>query len=190
MAYEYNPTYFNGRQLISRKGIQGVAFRTFVLRDGMVLGLFQGKRGDNPLVDFIVKFLEPGRQKETRTPSHLHWVVDLLLKAETHRNSVASVVEYYRRFWDEAAAFRNVDERDAYTPLTPGKIRQAFGELDHHGTYSLEYLSYLLELFAICEKATPRPNKMYPALLDTLLQYFLGERDFYQVLNAAAPPRR
>jgi hypothetical protein len=149
-----------------------------------------GNRGDQKHIDFVIKFLEPGSRKETRTPAHIHWVVDLLLKAETHRDTVAAFVKFYRAFYESVDAFESVDERNSYQPVTPARVRRRFGELSHHGTYSLEYLSYLLELFAICEKASPRPIKMFPELLSTLQRYFAGERDFVQVLGAAVPRSR
>ena len=49
------------------------------LDDGNVIAIYQGNRGKHPELDFVVKYLSPG--KRLRAPSHTHWIVDLLVKA-------------------------------------------------------------------------------------------------------------
>ena len=48
----------------------------FTLNDNTIVAMFQGFRGSYPELDFIVKYKEP--TKKLRTPSHTHWIVDLL----------------------------------------------------------------------------------------------------------------
>jgi len=51
------------------------------------VGIYQGSRGERPDLDFILKYKQDG--KRLRTPSHTHWIVDLLVKSYSHcvRNS-------------------------------------------------------------------------------------------------------
>ena len=51
--------------------------------DKTLVAIYQGFRGGNPELDFIVKYKEEGRR--LRTPSHTHWIVDLLVKCETQK---------------------------------------------------------------------------------------------------------
>lgn len=187
----YNPTYFRDGQLTYRsKGVRHTSLKTYEMKDGVLLGIFQGSYGDRPDVDFIIKFLEPGPKRRLRTPTNLHWVVDLLLKAESHRQTVSALVDYFIDFYSRAKPFDTPEERADYLPTTAREVLKKFPTLNHSGTYSLEYICYLIELFSICEKATPRKTKMFRSLLECLQKYFRGARDFYQVLNAAAPGYR
>jgi len=48
--------------------------------DGNVLAIYQGSRGGNPDLDFIVKYKKTN--SKLRAPSHTHWIVDLIIKSE------------------------------------------------------------------------------------------------------------
>jgi len=55
----------------------------YTMRDGTAVAIYQGFRGENPDLDFIVKYRDP--EKRLRTPSHTHWIVDLLIKDEYNK---------------------------------------------------------------------------------------------------------
>lgn len=61
------------------------SFKDFVLANGTVISVFQGSRGQKPDLDIIVKYQE--RRKQVRTPKHLHWAIDLVIKKNINRNS-------------------------------------------------------------------------------------------------------
>jgi hypothetical protein len=190
-TFKYNPNVLkNGALTYRRKNVEHRSVSLFRLADGTLVGLFQGSYGDRPDVDFILKFLTPGEKARLRTPTNLHWVVDLLLKAETNRTQVEGLIDYFLEFYYKAKPFENKTERNSYRPVTPQEVQKRFGSLEHHGTYSVEYICHVVELFSICEKATPRDKKMFHGLLICLQQYFKGKKDFYQVTNAAAPGYR
>ncbi len=48
------------------------------LSDGTIVAIFQGFRGENPDLDFIVKYKDPNQR--LRTPTHNRWIVDLVIK--------------------------------------------------------------------------------------------------------------
>ena len=58
--------------------------------DRTTIAIYQGVRGENPELDFIVKYKEEG--KRLRTPSHTHWIVDLLVKSEHNKELLLSYV--------------------------------------------------------------------------------------------------
>ena len=59
-----------------KNGPRVEASNQFQLKDGTTVAMFQGFRGENPDLDFIVKYKEIN--KRVRTPSHTHWIVDLV----------------------------------------------------------------------------------------------------------------
>lgn len=73
----YNPKYYDGINLGQIRPRVSV-FRTFKTKDGTLIGLFQGKRGANPTLDFAIKILIPGADKILTSPTHTFWVVDFI----------------------------------------------------------------------------------------------------------------
>jgi len=185
MPFNYNPTYYRSGQIYDSKN-KKLSFKHFTLKDGYKVGMFQGDRGDRPDLDFIIKFLPPIQNGRTRTPKNIHWVVDLLLKNEHYNNEISEVISFYCDFYESAIPFSTVEERNNYIPITFVEISGRYPNLVHEGTYSLEYICLLIELFTLCEKQSPRDNKMFKTLLHTLLDYSEGRKDFYQVINASS----
>lgn len=186
MCYNYNPNCFINNQLYDSK-LKQLSFKTYKLNDGHIIALFQGSRGDNPDLDFIVKYLEPGLKSRIRTPKHIHWVVDLLLKMEHSKENVFYIIKYYNSFYDDVVAFTNVVERNSFTPQTYSIISEQLNDIELKGKYSLDFICYIIELFIYCEKQSPREKKMFKDLLKLLLAYSKGEKDFFQVINGTAP---
>jgi len=82
---EYNPNYYDGSNLKQMRPFL-VAFKTLKMRDGTLIGLFQGSRGVRPDLDFVIKILVSGLDKKLRPPTHTFWIVDLLLKIPQFRS--------------------------------------------------------------------------------------------------------
>ena len=82
------------------------------LEDGTIVAIYQGFRGENPDLDFIVKYREPG--KRLRTPSHTHWIVDLVVKGEINKELTLSFVNSLITIYDNVEPFTTQEERDSY----------------------------------------------------------------------------
>jgi hypothetical protein len=80
--------------------------------DKTVVAIYQGVRGENPDLDFIVKYKEEG--KRLRTPSHTHWIVDLLVKCEFNKMIVLNYVNDLIELYDKTVPVSSVEERDTY----------------------------------------------------------------------------
>jgi hypothetical protein len=108
----------------TKKGVIHSPLLYWQTDDKTIIAIYQGERGENPELDFIVKYKEEG--KRLRTPSHTHWIVDLLVKAEQSKELVLSYVENLILIYDNAVPFSTVEERDSY-------------ELRHNNVMSLRY---------------------------------------------------
>ena len=62
------------------------SFKEFQLADGTIIGVFQGSRGSHPDLDIVVKYKDKYTKSGVRTPKHIHWVIDLLIKKEHDKN--------------------------------------------------------------------------------------------------------
>jgi len=142
--------------------------------------MFQGFRGSYPELDFIVKYKEP--IKKLRTPSHTHWIVDLLVKAEFNKEMVRDFVQKYLDLYDVMAPFESQEERNTYELQHVGGSLTDFQDLDGRGYLSVEFLSTIIELFILCEKRSDGAF-MFKGLLQLVIDFCDGKRDYYQVVG-------
>ena len=61
----------------TKKGIVHKPINSWELIDGNTFVIYQGSRGGNPELDYIIKYKAPN--KRLRAPSHTHWIFDVLL---------------------------------------------------------------------------------------------------------------
>jgi hypothetical protein len=144
------------------------------------VGIYQGQRGENPELDFIVKYKE--ENKRLRTPSHTHWIVDLLVKSEVSKTDSLSYINDMIKIYDETKAFSSVKDRNEYELKYPLMMSTKYYSLQGHGYYSIETLTTFIELFAICEKQSTGAF-MFRGLLTLIKEYCEGNKDFYQIVG-------
>jgi len=166
--------------IFNRKGVRHEPIKFWNLSDGKMVSIYQGNRGGSPEIDFIVKYLESG--KRLRAPSHTHWIVDLLLKAEVNKELVKDFIVEWIKIYDETKPFDSVQERNNFNPTHSKYFEGKYFTLNPLGKYSIEFLSYLIELFIKCEKKT-NDAFMFRSLLNLVKEYCEGKKDFYQVIS-------
>ena len=152
----------------------------YKMKDGTHVAIYQGFRGSNPDLDFIVKYREPG--KRLRTPSHTHWSVDLLVQCEYNKGLVRGFVYNMLEKYKQSEPFSTVDERNNYVLTMSEELDDIYDELNGHGYYQIDTLTTLIELFIRCEKQSTGAF-MFQALLQLVLDYCDDKKDFYQVVG-------
>jgi hypothetical protein len=144
------------------------------------VAIYQGFRGENPELDFIVKYKEEG--KRLRTPSHTHWIVDLLVKCETNKTLVLEYVNDLITIYDNSQPFTSVEQRNGYNLVHTLELVSKYWNLNSAGYYTIATLTSFIELFSICEKQTTGAF-MFRDLLNLVKEYCEGKKDFYQVVG-------
>lgn len=152
----------------------------YKLQNGTVVAMFQGSRGTYPELDFVVKYVDPG--KRMRTPSHTHWIVDLLVKAEINKPLVGSLCQHYLDLYEIMTPFDTVEERDNYNLQHVSSSCELYSELDGDGYLSLEFICTILELFILCEKRSDDAF-MFKSLLQLVVDFCDDKKDFYQIVG-------
>ncbi|MBI2041482.1 MAG: hypothetical protein HYW91_00555 [Candidatus Sungbacteria bacterium] len=183
--YIYNSKYYNGVDLIQLRP-RSFAFKTIKTKDGTLVGLFQGERGERSDIDFVIKILIPGADKVMRPPTHTFWVVDLLLKIPEFKSEVREIVQYYIDYYERTTPFGSVEERNNYQLETVEEISTRYVQLEQPYTLSLDYVATVIELFCKNEKINPGAY-MFRDLLIMLRDYIDGRRHYTEVLQAAMP---
>ena len=164
----------------TRKGVSYSPRLFWQTDEKTTIAIYQGVRGENPELDFIVKYKEDG--KRLRTPSHTHWIVDLLVKAEHSKELLLSYVENLILIYENATPFNTVEERDSYELRHNDVMDLRYRDLNGKGYYSISTLTAFIELFSICEKQTTGAF-MFKGLLEMVKEYCEGKKDFYQIVG-------
>ena len=185
MKYKYNEKYFDGRNLKQARGNIN-AIRTFVMKDGVLIGMFQGKRGDYPRLDFVLKVLMPGEDKKMVTIRHIYWVVDFIIKAGKDKNNVKNIARYYLKFYRKVKPFSSKKQRDNYDPKRVNYITKKYNIVNKNSIFSMQCLATLLELFAICEKRNKHAY-MFEDLLQYIIDYTESKCDYMFLIDKSQP---
>ena len=164
----------------NRKGETHTPLTYWQTDDKTIVAIYQGVRGENPDLDFIVKYKEEG--KRLRTPSHTHWIVDLLVKCEYNKEVVLNYVKDLIELYDNTVPVSSVQERNEYVLRHHEIANEKYNVLNQHGYYSISTLTAFIELFSICEKQTTGAF-MFRGLLTLVKEYCEGKKDFYQIVG-------
>ena len=187
-GFNYNAKYFH-EGVLYQLSPKAAAFRTFVLSNGIIFGLFQGSRGSRPDIDFVVKILRPGPNERAEPPMHAYWVVDLMIKSHHFPEQINEILDYYIDFYDNCTPFESVDERNNYQPRTLEHIMTHYGTLSVHHTLPMDYIALIIEFFSLCEKRNSGAY-MFRELLHILKDYVAGNADYMNVIKASMPKQR
>lgn len=164
----------------NRKGVNHSPIKYWRTDSVTELAIYQGSRGTRPDLDFIVKYKEEG--KRLRTPSHTHWIVDLLVKAEVNRTDLSRYIDDMIKIYDETTPFQSIEDRDSYVLRHPQLMVTKYSSLQGRGYYSIETLTAFIELFSKCEKQSTEAF-MFRGLLLLVKEYCEGKKDFYQIVG-------
>ena len=181
----YNTKYYDGAHLW-RLLPRLCAFKTYKMKDGTIVALFQGNRGINPELDFVIRMLVPGVDKRPTAPTHTYWVVDLLLKIPQYKDEVREIVQYYIDYYERVKPFSTVEERNNSELETVEEIMRRYAHIEQSYTLSLDFVATVIELFCKNEKLTPGAY-WFKNLLLTLRDYIDGDKHYIEVLGAALP---
>jgi hypothetical protein len=167
-----------GKMSYKKGGVEHHPLKTWSFEDQTEIGIYQGFRGENPDLDFIVKY--KSKSQRLRTPSHTHWIVDLLVKCEYSKEIVGEYVQTMLDYYERTESFNSVDERNNYELSFYPTFD--YDSLNQHGYYSIETLTAFIELFTKCEKQTTGAF-MFKTLLQLVKDYCDGKKDFYQIVG-------
>ena len=158
------------------------AFKEFHLKGRVTIAVFQGSFGQNPELDIVVKYKDLKYSNRVRTPKHIHWAIDLLIKREHEPELTNKFIEYLRDMWNKVEPFRNKkQQQECELKLTSEEKLKQFEKLDKHGEFSVEFIGHVIELFMIEEKTGLEGAFMFKDLFDALHK----GRDIFSIVSLA-----
>ena len=168
-----------------RKGTQLIengtkkAIIEFVFTD-YIIYVFQGNLSQ---FDIIIKYKKDG--KRIRTPKHIHWVVDILMKMQGEEKLTKKYLLSIQHCWNTCVPLSNNDFDTLKAIIKNGekaiKIEQFF-HLNRYGEYDVEFLYVLMELLAIQEKTNRSDAYMFGDIIDELLE---ADMDIFKIISTA-----
>ncbi len=179
MVMNYQPRKKKGETI---KPPRKYAIKEITLSDGTIIGIFEGDRGYIKDHDIIIKYQENG--KRIRTPKHIHWVIDLLIKKQHKPELTLEFIKYLRDIYDKVEGFKSKEDRAKFflKETTKEKLKP-FEELNKHGEYKVEFIGHLIELMIKMEKNTPpnKPARVFKELIDAMIQ----EKEIFVIVSKA-----
>lgn len=165
---DYQPRKKKGETI---KPSRKYSIKEIPLSDGTIIGVFEGDRGFIKDHDIIIKYKEKG--KRVRTPKHIHWVIDLLIKKQHKPELTLKFMKYLRDMYDKVEGFKSKEDRAKFVLKETSKEKlKSFEELNKYGEYKVEFIGHLIELMIKMEKNTPpeKPAKVFRKLMDSMIK--------------------
>ena len=156
--------------------------------DKYIIYVFQGKLSQ---FDIVIKYKNFKTQRATiRTPKHIHWVVDVLMKMQKKEKLTCEYLNEIKKCWKNCQPLKNNDYETLKKLIESGEKNiniMKYQSLNGYGEYDVEFLYVLMELLAVQEK-TNNPNAyMFGSIIDELL---CVDKDIFKIISTAGFRRR
>jgi len=149
-----------------------VPMAIFEVNGSYIIGVYQGSLSE---FDILIKYRQKlgERWSRIRTPKHIHWAVDVLIKLHEDKEKTQEFLDFLIGIWDNMHPVRNREQQQ--TELTIESLLrnsqseiQQYEALSSKGEYSVKFLIMLAKLLMIQEKTNLETAFMFKNLLEAL----------------------
>ena len=169
-----------------RDGKTLVPLAVFAVNARFRLAVYQGQISAQ---DIVIKYKQKspdGEWSRLRTPKHIHWAVDIILKMHADKAQTQAFLDFLIRLWNDTQGWQNaqVRSRALSVPALLADCRrelQQFEDLGSKGEYSIRFLILLAKLLMLQEKTNRQDAYFFRNLLEALKQ---GE-DIFRIVSTA-----
>jgi hypothetical protein len=149
-------------------------------------------RGTISESDFLLKQRQKDETKRSgwfniRTPKHIHWAVDVLLKMHSNEEETKEFLDFLITAWNEQInPLRTEEERTNLLNVETllSEVNQEalnYESLADKGEYSIKFLILIARLLMIQEKTNMETAFMFKQLLDALR----AGQDIFKIVSIA-----
>lgn len=156
------------------KAIIEFAFKEYIIY------VFQGKLSKH---DIVIKYQKEGSR--VRTPKHIHWVVDVLMKMQGNEALAKRYLLAIQTCWNTCQPLKNNDYETLKALIQNGETAiniEQFTTLNQYGEYDVGFLYVLMELLAVQEKTNRSDAYMFGNIIEELLK---TNRDIFKIISTA-----
>jgi hypothetical protein len=151
-------------------------------RNGLWIYVFPGRISQNDIWIKFRNFNVP--HSKIRTPKHIHWAVDILIKKSNNRNLTDAFLRDMLNRWSQITPLPNRQMRTIRRNLICSQRRRFIAKyqpLNAAGFFTIEFLTHLIELLMLQEKTNNPQAYMFRNVVNELLSY----TDLYKILSTA-----
>lgn len=170
---------------ISLNGTRLPLLTQFPVNDHFQIGIYQGTLSQ---FDMLIRYkqLINGEWTRARTPKHIHWAVDILIKQHENPDATDRFLTFLLNHWNSVTPLLSEDERnsvlDTETLLNQvNEEAKQYPELAEKGEYSIKFLILLAKLLMVQEKTNYHEAYMFKNLLEQLKSH----SDIFSVVSTA-----
>lgn len=142
------------------------------VNDHFIVAIYQGKISKYDIKIKYREMDENGNWTQVRTPRHVHWVVDILLKMQKNKRLTQKFVDKLLEIWKSTEGITSDEQRNAFLNLDyllkDFEEYKHFQVLEKQGRYSIKFLLLLIRLLMIQEKTNCPNAKQFKECLETL----------------------
>ena len=148
--------------------------------ENYIIYVFQGALSQ---FDILVKYKKD--DSRIRTPKHIHWVVDMLMKMQGNEVLAKQFLAEIQRCWVECVPLENNNYETLKELIENGEETLntcEYAPLNGYGEYDVEFLYVLMQLLAVQEKTNRADAYMFGDIIDQLLEV---DRDIFKIVSTA-----
>jgi len=174
----YNP----GQIRTTRDGNPISSIIDIDFQNGLQIHVFPGRLSQN---DIWIKFRNRNTPRsKIRTPRHIHWAVDILIKKFGSSNLANEFLNNMLARWEEITPLPDRTMQTILNNLVKSRDNQfitQYQDLDKYGFFDIEFLTHLMELLMLQEKTNNPQAYMFRDVVDGIL----NSNDLFSILSKA-----
>lgn len=165
-----------------------IPIKCFSINNSYLLGIYQGSFSE---YDLLLKFRQRSSKSKSgwtrlRTPKHIHWTVDILLKLSHSPDLTKEFINFLISEWDKVLPNQNIIERDNVIKVEDWlnenmELLEKYKILNNHGEYSIKFLISLAKLLMQQEKNNNPNAYFFKKLLDALKE----GKDLHKIISTS-----
>ena len=150
-----------------------------------ILGIYKGTLSD---FDILLKYRqkEYGKWSRIRTPKHIHWAVDMLIKHYSEPHETDLLLDSLLKQWEQTVPLESKEVQEHL--LSPERLLAdvndeavKYNNLADKGEYSVKFLILIAKLLMVQEKTNRHDAYMFKKLLEKLKEH----RNIFEIVSTA-----
>ena len=151
-----------------------------------ILGIYKGTLSE---YDILLKYRQKENEKwsRIRTPKHIHWAVDMLIKHYSEPATTDLLLDSLISLWKTTSPVQSEEEQkhllDESTLLNEvNQEASKYPQLAGKGEYSVKFLILIAKLLMVQEKTNNQKAFMFGELLNKLKEH----RNIFEIVSSAS----
>jgi len=141
----------------NKRGKVVTPLKIFLPDDKTIIGVYQGSFSK---FDILIKYRQVKKDNKwsnIRTPKHIHWAVDLLIKMHSDKKKIGQFLDFLLGIWNKTSPIKSKNERNKILNIKnllekhKDQIKE-YQNISQLGEYRIEFLILLAKLLMIKKK--------------------------------------